>query len=84
MHRNTILWFLEDGKRRLKGGKVVWMGSITSSFHQVSVYTNQRPETGAACMTPGFGINKNMHSKGVQTLNLKCIIGSEWDIRPAI
>ncbi len=59
-----------------------WVFIITSSFHQVSVYTNQRPETGAACMTPGFGINKNMqtvnmHSKGVQTLNLKCIIGSE-------
>lgn len=35
-------------KDRLKGRtRCVCLRFITSSFHQVSVYTNQRPETGA-------------------------------------
>ncbi len=75
-------------KTQTKRGKTVWMGFITSSFHQVSVYTNPRPETGTARHDTWIIYKNmqtvNMHSKGVQTLNWKCIIGSEWDIRPVI
>jgi len=42
--KDDSLIFFED-KRQTKGGEDgVWMRFITSSF-QVSVYTNQRPET---------------------------------------